>query len=248
LFLASVLSFLALSEAKIDLNRAHHVAHPTQGVTAAQVKSNFKSKVVSSVGASPTTYFVVNEFNGIVTTCDGYPNTQVGFAFGSCIQNSESTTAKYSKSTKDGYYITTLFNSTDCSGDYTSVENSNAQVCFPNTDGNTYSFTVVESSTPWKYHTTQGIASLTFYSDSSCGGSQYTGSGDTYSWIAQGQCLAMDDGNYFTVNSCHGSYFGYQVFSDAACQTRLAQGTDKIHWCEEDDDNYYEMHECTAGP
>lgn len=90
LFLSSLLAFLALSEAKIDFNRAHRLIHPNQ--VPSHAKDNFKVKSVKS-GGYTSTYFVVNEFWG-ASTCDGWAQAQFGIAFNTCFSNSDTTTAK----------------------------------------------------------------------------------------------------------------------------------------------------------
>lgn len=245
LILSSVLAFLALGEAKIDFNRVHRLIHPNQ--VPSHAKDNFKVKVVKSSDAA-TTYFVANEFVG-QTTCDGWASAQFGIAFNSCFSNSDTTTAKYTHSTKEGYYITTIYNSTDCSDAGTSYENTVGPTCVPNPDGTTYSYSVVESDAPWKYHTTQGIVNQVFTTEGSCGG---PGSGDMFNWLSLGKCIPStdDDGNAnsFSVSSCHGSYFGFTVYSDTSCTTEQGSGTDRVHWCTANDEGGYEIKECTAGP
>jgi len=243
--ITSLVAFLALTEAKIDFNRAHRLVHPNQ--VPSHAKDNFKVKTVSSKGAA-STYFVVNEFLGLAT-CDGYAHAQFGIAFNSCFQNSDTTTAKYTYSSKAGYYLTTIYNSTDCSDVGTAYENTVDPICVPSPDSTTYSYSVVDSATPWKYQTTQGIVSETFNTEGACGG---PGSGDVYNWIAQGSCIPSTDDNgnpnSFEVTSCHGGYFGYTVFTDTACTTEAGSGTDRVHWCTANNDGGYEIHECTAGP
>lgn len=91
MILATVLAFLALSEANIDFVKVNRLAHPE--IIPKSWQEGTAHKVTVPVKDMPTTYLVIDEYVGS-STCGGSAKMSVGSGFGVCMATSSATSTK----------------------------------------------------------------------------------------------------------------------------------------------------------
>jgi len=243
MFVAAVIAFLAVAEANIDFVKVNRLAHPN--IIPESWKEGMVHKPSVPVKSNPTTYLVIDEHIG-TTSCDGNAKMSVGTGFDVCTATSATTSMMYQLSTKAGsYYAMALYNTPDCTGAFTSYDTP-SNYCIPS-GTNSYYYSVVNSTAPWKSQKVEGTVGEIFYSSDAC---SQTGSGPVYSWFSTDYCVgSVDDKGSQSAYyySCANGVVKYKSFSDTACTNEIGTSSFNLYNClPSDDKTEYVTRECTA--